>query len=463
MKKAGYRLLGILIIMAISQNLYAVTIDITGSIPRGNTSVINIELQLDGVATVDLINNPREALYSSLKIFMNDISNDKHLLIDGETRENTTHLEDYSMVYKTEPDVQLKDDGTTNTVIVIFQIKDNGTTEKSISDLLEAEGKVEIKVEYTSKSDSNTDDAEAEIKQDAGVVDQAISKFEISSTHKKLLLSWEKEESVKYNNEETKSPTGVNVILIDTTKIQEYTFQAKEYKENANEEAIDSTCQFSFSPGSDGNPATCQINPCTPNDNDGQAYLSIENLPSVDGIEVKSTTSNSSQTIAFSNLDESKEYAAFAQYEPSGIQLSACIIGSPITNLSLSELNGAKEATEGNPACFIATAAYGTPLHPSIDILRWFRDRFLINHPPGRFLVKTYYKHSPPIARWISNHPHAKAIIRCVLWPIVGYLSLLRTYPAVTFLISVLFILTIMAIYTSKKGGVKIPRPPGLA
>ena len=48
--------------------------------------------------------------------------------------------------------------------------------------------------------------------------------------------------------------------------------------------------------------------------------------------------------------------------------------------------------------CFIATAAYGSPLHPHLDSLRDFRDRFMMTNRPGRALVAFYYRHSSPLA-----------------------------------------------------------------
>jgi hypothetical protein len=48
--------------------------------------------------------------------------------------------------------------------------------------------------------------------------------------------------------------------------------------------------------------------------------------------------------------------------------------------------------------CFIATAAYGTPLHEDIDVLRDFRDEYLMTNLPGRAFVNIYYSSSPPLA-----------------------------------------------------------------
>ncbi|MGQ9546299.1 MAG: X2-like carbohydrate binding domain-containing protein [Dehalococcoidia bacterium] len=70
--------------------------------------------------------------------------------------------------------------------------------------------------------------------------------------------------------------------------------------------------------------------------------------------------------------------------------------------------------------CFIATAAYGTPLAEEIQILRRFRDEYLLTNPLGRFLVSIYYGVSPPMARFITEHPSLKPMVRIGLVPIVA-------------------------------------------
>jgi hypothetical protein len=73
---------------------------------------------------------------------------------------------------------------------------------------------------------------------------------------------------------------------------------------------------------------------------------------------------------------------------------------------------------EGEP-CFIATATYGTPMAEEIEILRQFRDEYLLTSPLGQALVDLYYRASPPIAEFITEHPSLKPILRAGLLPAV--------------------------------------------
>jgi len=77
---------------------------------------------------------------------------------------------------------------------------------------------------------------------------------------------------------------------------------------------------------------------------------------------------------------------------------------------------------EGDP-CFIATAAYGTPMAEEIQILREFRDDYLLTDPLGQALVGIYYNASPPIAEFITEHPSLKPIVRVGLLPAVAMSS----------------------------------------
>jgi hypothetical protein len=65
--------------------------------------------------------------------------------------------------------------------------------------------------------------------------------------------------------------------------------------------------------------------------------------------------------------------------------------------------------------CFIATAAFDSPVAPEVLILREFRDINLRSHHWGRQFIFYYYKYSPNIACFIDKHEYLKAPIRFAL------------------------------------------------
>ncbi len=71
--------------------------------------------------------------------------------------------------------------------------------------------------------------------------------------------------------------------------------------------------------------------------------------------------------------------------------------------------------------CFIATAAYGSPMAPQVEWIRKFRNEYLLRHAWGQKFVKFYYQHSPPVAHWIAQHEWARASVRAVLWPVLAF------------------------------------------
>ncbi len=90
----------------------------------------------------------------------------------------------------------------------------------------------------------------------------------------------------------------------------------------------------------------------------------------------------------------------------------------------------------GGP-CFIATAAYGTPLAGEIGVLRALRDDHLLTNTFGTALADGYYRMSPPLADLVARHPVLASFVRLALWPLIAALR----YP----LLNVILLLPLMA------------------
>jgi len=77
-------------------------------------------------------------------------------------------------------------------------------------------------------------------------------------------------------------------------------------------------------------------------------------------------------------------------------------------------------AVNGSAKCFIATAAYGTPMSSEVRYLRAFRDQYLLTSETGRKFVELYYRYSPVAADWLRTHDEARAAVRTLLSPLIA-------------------------------------------
>jgi len=72
--------------------------------------------------------------------------------------------------------------------------------------------------------------------------------------------------------------------------------------------------------------------------------------------------------------------------------------------------------------CFVATAAQGNAWAPEVQLLRDFRDGFLVTTLVGRWIVALYSFISPPIARRVRADRLSGAVVRTLLRPLLHFL-----------------------------------------
>ncbi len=119
----------------------------------------------------------------------------------------------------------------------------------------------------------------------------------------------------------------------------------------------------------------------------------------------------------------------------------------PNTGACVCTASSASSGGGGGGGCFIATAAYGSYMHPYVVNLRQFRDRVLMSSSIGRQFVALYYRYSPPVANIIARHELLRLLTRGALTPIV----FIVVYPWPVLALAGLFILLLLVRIRSVK------------
>lgn len=126
---------------------------------------------------------------------------------------------------------------------------------------------------------------------------------------------------------------------------------------------------------------------------------------------------------------------AFTFNEDKKINLLPLILAAALALLGLA---GGDGGGGGGGPCFIATAAYGTPMADDIDALRAVRDTYLLDNAVGAAFVDTYYTVSPAIADVVASNPVLAAVVRIALVPVIWMSKLVIAQPTLAMALALL-------------------------
>lgn len=147
------------------------------------------------------------------------------------------------------------------------------------------------------------------------------------------------------------------------------------------------------------------------------------------------------------NLENAFEIKAGAGVNP----LPWILLGLGLLAALLGLAAGGSSGGGGGGPCFIATAAYGTPLDGDIDTLRQVRDEFLLTNTVGTAFTDTYYRVAPTVADSVAASPMLAAVVRVMLVPVIFLGKMALTSPALMALVA----LSLGFFFWSKRKGAR--------
>ena len=149
-------------------------------------------------------------------------------------------------------------------------------------------------------------------------------------------------------------------------------------------------------------------------------------------------------------FDDTDYYFVVRAYSDSGESGDSNEVHYPASGSDPGGGGGSSSSVDGGGGgggCFIATAAFGSPMEQHVFLLREFRDEYLLPNGPGRMFVNAYYRYSPPVAHSISKHDLAKKAVRIGLQPLILLSFILVNFGTTPVLI--MFFLFFSAVITA--------------
>lgn len=113
----------------------------------------------------------------------------------------------------------------------------------------------------------------------------------------------------------------------------------------------------------------------------------------------------------------------------SSAAVSAAETDTNIADNDSGAVNTTLTPATGGKNCFIATAAFGSPMVHDVITLRRLRDEYLLPNAAGRAFVRLYYRYSPPLAARIRRSETLRSWARASLIPLVMVSRILTDHP----------------------------------
>jgi hypothetical protein len=171
---------------------------------------------------------------------------------------------------------------------------------------------------------------------------------------------------------------------------------------------------FQPSGGADAPPLKAKVLASTPGVDEYLLQISTPEAPKTGAYDLIVQLKSGANPVSIT-LGDVYQYKAIAT--PDWVGPVAVVAGLAVALVGIA--SGGKSGGGGGGPCFIATAAYGTPMAAEIDVLRDVRDVYLLESGVGTAFVDAYYQVSPPVAAYIAAHPVLSTAVRCVLTPVV--------------------------------------------
>jgi hypothetical protein len=445
------RMVAILIFALSSTQLIAVgDPTVKGSLPRGTTTgSVTLTVVVTGITNAALLTDEK-TLAQRMRVWFTDVSasTDAYLRIQGDM--TTPADAKFYVASVSEPEKSAGASASLTTFTYTLTVTES--TSGNLSALLKASGggtSLKVQVSYLEKNAIVSTSSITTISADLAIVKEAPTISSVASTHRALIVRWNIPETVAWSDASVKAATNIAGMAIpdDTDGIN---LPSRIYDKTATSDAAgaDETCQYipSFADGTN----------CISCTND-LAYLDVEALTKLDqNGKIPVIADVASGKLTITGLDNDRNYGVVLFYQPGGLQRSLCFHGTPSTNVTWSELNGEKAATLQDPKCFIATAAYGSPLNRNLKPLRWFRDQVLLKTSVGSRFVAWYYENGPRAARVVAGSPALQLIVQAMLWiPVAGisvWMAILNTDPSfLRMALGALISALIVAVYIHRK------------